>query len=200
MAYQIPEFGDRQYNLGPSARVPQPRGGSTESPSGNADRGRVQHSTSPAPERPPPVPPKPGQTRHNRSMSHPFHPMPNAADGPSSSYLGQANLPDERRDGRTMVRQMDSGSRKVGGGSGRNFATGNCMTCGGLVRWPSNLAAFKCTTCATVNDLESADDYDPTGASRRDGSASGGIQKNTDFGQGAHIRLSAKDLPTLMLH
>lgn len=119
-------------------------------------------------------------------MSHPFHSMPNAADGLSSSYLGQTKLVDERRDGRTMARQMDSGPRKLDGGSGRNFATGNCMTCGGLVRWPSNLATFKCTTCATVNDLESADDHDPTGASRRDGPASGAMQKNSDSGQGAH--------------
>ncbi|KAM0284582.1 hypothetical protein ACHAQH_001948 [Verticillium albo-atrum] len=35
----------------------------------------------------------------------------------------------------------------------RDFATGNCMTCNSLVRWPRDLKVFKCTVCVTVNDL-----------------------------------------------
>ncbi|EGX93166.1 ubiquitin-protein ligase (Hul4), putative [Cordyceps militaris CM01] len=184
MTHRAHDFGDRHHHPDSSARPPGPRGGPTDFPSSNAIRSRVQYSTSPAPERPPPVPPKPTQTRHSRSMSHPFPSMNNVAEVPSSSHFAQTRLPDERRDGRTMARQMDSGLRKVAGTSGKDFATGSCMTCGGLVRWPSNLTAFKCTTCATVNDLESVDDYDTPGAHRRDESASGVTQKNAEFGRG----------------
>ncbi|KAF9877767.1 ubiquitin-protein ligase [Colletotrichum karsti] len=37
--------------------------------------------------------------------------------------------------------------------SSKDFATGNCMTCGSLVRWPRELKVFKCTVCLTINDL-----------------------------------------------
>lgn len=183
MTHQIPGFGDRQYQPDSSARVPRPRGESTQLSSGNAGRGLVQEFDSTTHERPPAVPPKPAQTRHSRSMSHPFPAMINVVDGPSSSYLSHNKLSDERRDGRTMARQMDKGPRKLGGSSTSDFASGNCMTCGGLVRWPSNLNVFKCTTCATVNDLESVDEHETAAASRKDGSASVTAQKNNDFGQ-----------------
>ncbi|KAK8024746.1 ubiquitin protein ligase [Apiospora arundinis] len=35
-----------------------------------------------------------------------------------------------------------------------DFRTGNCMTCGGLVRWPKELDVFRCTICLTINDLK----------------------------------------------
>jgi E3 ubiquitin-protein ligase HECTD2 len=36
----------------------------------------------------------------------------------------------------------------------RDFATGRCMTCGSLVRWPRELQMFRCTICMTINDLQ----------------------------------------------
>ncbi|KAK8134587.1 hypothetical protein PG984_006599 [Apiospora sp. TS-2023a] len=35
-----------------------------------------------------------------------------------------------------------------------DFRNGNCMTCGGLVRWPKELDIFRCTICLTINDLK----------------------------------------------
>ncbi|ROV95163.1 hypothetical protein VSDG_05798 [Cytospora chrysosperma] len=35
----------------------------------------------------------------------------------------------------------------------KDFASGNCMTCGALSRWPKGLKVFKCTLCMTINDL-----------------------------------------------
>lgn len=35
----------------------------------------------------------------------------------------------------------------------KDFASGNCMTCGALSRWPKGLKVFKCTLCVTINDL-----------------------------------------------
>ncbi|OAA70466.1 hect [Cordyceps fumosorosea ARSEF 2679] len=202
MSHQVPDSGDHQYYIDSHDRVPGPKGRPTDFFSSNDDRSRFQHSTSRAPDRPPPVPPKPTQGRHSRSMSHPFPSMPHVADAPPSSYFAPTKPSDERRDGRTMAWQMDGGLRKVGGVSGKDFATGHCMTCGGLVRWPSNLTVFKCTTCATVNDLEPLDGHDMPGATRRDGSASGATQKTADFGRGtypAYCR-SAADTDTLPAH
>lgn len=34
------------------------------------------------------------------------------------------------------------------------LATGRCSTCNTMVRWPKNLATFRCTECLMVNDLE----------------------------------------------
>lgn len=35
-----------------------------------------------------------------------------------------------------------------------DFATGKCLTCSTMVRWPKNLSTFRCTECLMVNDLE----------------------------------------------
>lgn len=35
----------------------------------------------------------------------------------------------------------------------KDFASGNCMACGALSRWPKGLKVFKCTLCVTINDL-----------------------------------------------
>lgn len=56
----------------------------------------------------------------------------------------------------------------------KDFATGNCMTCGSLMRWPKDLKVFKCTICATINDLATSG-RDSTnlgfGGKRRDGAS-----------------------------
>lgn len=35
-----------------------------------------------------------------------------------------------------------------------DFATGRCLTCSTMMRWPKNLSTFRCTECLMVNDLE----------------------------------------------
>lgn len=38
--------------------------------------------------------------------------------------------------------------------SAEDFATGRCLTCSTMMRWPKNLSTFRCTECLMVNDLE----------------------------------------------
>lgn len=38
-------------------------------------------------------------------------------------------------------------------GSDLDLTTGKCMTCDSMVRWPKELTVFRCSVCATVNDL-----------------------------------------------
>ncbi|KID95744.1 hect, partial [Metarhizium majus ARSEF 297] len=92
--------------------------------------------------------------RHARSLSNPF-----------PSFLGAA----KKRQGSTSQPQADSdrgdvdnamagpgvGNRHRRGGpmGSKDFATGNCMTCASLMRWPKELKVFKCTICTTINDL-----------------------------------------------
>lgn len=40
-----------------------------------------------------------------------------------------------------------------GPGDMKEFASGNCMTCGSTMRWPKELDVFKCSICVTINDL-----------------------------------------------
>lgn len=35
----------------------------------------------------------------------------------------------------------------------KDHLTGNCITCGSLVRWPKTVQEFRCTICETINDL-----------------------------------------------
>lgn len=42
----------------------------------------------------------------------------------------------------------DKGQAKM-----KDFASGNCMTCGSTMRWPKELDVFKCSICVTINDL-----------------------------------------------
>lgn len=46
------------------------------------------------------------------------------------------------------------GHRNGSSAGSRDFATGRCMTCASLVRWPRELQMFRCTICLTVNDLQ----------------------------------------------
>lgn len=152
-----------------------------------ANRNIAQDSTAVANDRPPPVPPKSTQTVHHRSMSHPFPSMLGTGDVPVLPYLGQASALEDRREPRTRGRQSDKGPRPTGGAGGKDFATGNCMTCGGLVRWPNSLKVFKCTTCATINDLEPTDEHESKGVIRqRDGSSSGTVPKNDNVRKGMY--------------
>ena len=48
-----------------------------------------------------------------------------------------------------------AGPSKVNGrpATDKDFASGNCMTCGAMSRWPKGLKVFKCTLCMAINDL-----------------------------------------------
>lgn len=103
---------------------------------------------------------KPRRPPHTRSMSQPFPSLfsskkkrQNSVGAPPPD-LGFAD------DDAVMPRQAPktharNPSQNGNGPAGsKDFATGNCMTCGSLVRWPRELKVFKCTICTTVNDLE----------------------------------------------
>ncbi|KAG5933595.1 hypothetical protein E4U53_000939 [Claviceps sorghi] len=95
-------------------------------------------------------------SRHARSVSNPF---PSFLHGPfhkkAAPSQADANGP---KGGHADVGTMagpslaDSKHKRHPTGS-KDFATGNCMTCGSLMRWPRELKVFKCTICATINDL-----------------------------------------------
>ncbi|KAF4776165.1 HECT-domain-containing protein [Colletotrichum scovillei] len=98
-------------------------------------------------------PRRPRRPTHSRSMSHPF----------PSLFSSKKKRPDTSHDTdseddapvMTKPPGNNNTTHKRGGTSGgsRDFATGNCMTCGSLVRWPRELKVFKCTVCVTINDI-----------------------------------------------
>ncbi|KAF5007022.1 hypothetical protein FDECE_6630 [Fusarium decemcellulare] len=118
----------------------------------------------------------PRRPQHTRSMSQPFPSLfsskkkrQNSVGAPPPD-LGFAD------DDAAMPRQAPKNHARIpshtrGGPAGsKDFATGNCMTCGSLVRWPRELKVFKCTICTTVNDLEPISADNSTSRSRRDAS------------------------------
>lgn len=100
--------------------------------------------------------------RHGRSLSHPFpslfsskkkkHTSPERGFGDSDSSDEARQSPPRRRG--SSQKKMH---RTAEGQGSKDFVTGNCMTCGSLVRWPKDLKVYKCTICLTVNDLEPLD-------------------------------------------
>ncbi|KAK1997628.1 HECT-domain-containing protein [Colletotrichum falcatum] len=96
-------------------------------------------------------PRRPRRPTHSRSMSHPFPSLFSS----KKKRLGAAPDTDSDDDAPVMTKPPGSSSHKRGGtdGGSRDFATGNCMTCGSLVRWPRELKVFKCTVCVTINDI-----------------------------------------------
>ena len=103
---------------------------------------------------PSPTKTKPSRPGHSRSLSHPF-PSLFGSKRRTQSSVGQAAPPQSlREDEDKMSRSEWSTQRNPGGRSGSvDFMNGNCMTCATLVRWPKDLPVFKCTICATINDL-----------------------------------------------
>lgn len=95
---------------------------------------------------------KPQQPGHARSVSHPFPTLFH----PKKSRIQQT--PDDTTDddfpraGQSTSRS-GMASKKPSRGPA-DFTNGNCMTCGGKVRWPKDLSTFRCTICATINDLK----------------------------------------------
>ncbi|KAJ4254918.1 putative E3 ubiquitin-protein ligase [Fusarium torreyae] len=112
------------------------------------------------PSRPPSSSKTARRPQHTRSMSQPFPSLfsskkkrQNSVGAPPPD-LGFAD------DDAAMPRQAPKTHARIpshtrnGPSGSKDFATGNCMTCGSLVRWPRELKIFKCTICTTVNDLE----------------------------------------------
>lgn len=106
-------------------------------------------------------PSKPSRPRqHGRSLSHPF-PSLFANKKKKPAYVPSD---DSDSDSTVDLAEMTNGksrpqqphlTQKDGPSSGsRDFATGHCMTCGSLVRWPRELHVFRCTICLTINDLQ----------------------------------------------
>jgi hypothetical protein len=106
-----------------------------------------------------PLNPNPGRRPypHLRSMSHPF---PQLFDGGKQQRHDYTPNLSSRMDGLLNGAQMlnlagTDVHRRGGPPAAKDFATGNCMTCASLVRWPRDLKVFKCTICLTINDLPS---------------------------------------------
>ncbi|KAL2143918.1 hypothetical protein VTI28DRAFT_9906 [Corynascus sepedonium] len=112
----------------------------------------------------------PTRPRHTRSVSHPFPSFfssitkkrsgtmaagPNDTgsdsmeEGPGAGFGGKQPPPSLPSPGR--------GHRTGSSVGSRDFATGRCMTCGSLVRWPKELLMFRCSICMTINDLQPLD-------------------------------------------
>jgi E3 ubiquitin-protein ligase HECTD2 len=103
-------------------------------------------------------PPQPLRPNHGRSLSHPFPLLfsnkkkpvrPRAESSSSDSTDETAQMTNSKR------RPQPPRTHRSGQSSGsKDFATGHCMTCGSLVRWPRELRVFRCTICLTINDLQ----------------------------------------------
>ncbi|KAI0512856.1 hypothetical protein F5B22DRAFT_287128 [Xylaria bambusicola] len=101
--------------------------------------------------------PKP-LSKHSRSMSHPFPSLfsskkkKNAAADSEHGYVDDVGDRDFHSKVYSNSSQTTNTSRIATGPA--ELATGNCMTCAGLVRWPKDLQVFRCTKCLTINDLK----------------------------------------------
>lgn len=119
-------------------------------------------------------PKRPQRPQHGRSVSNPF-PLffstkkknRSAAEGSSESDSGREDRHMPKHKERAQAGAQPQTSLQVPGQSqhrthkrggnvsgSKDFATGNCMTCGSLVRWPRELKVFKCTICLTINDVQ----------------------------------------------
>ncbi|TWU78673.1 putative E3 ubiquitin-protein ligase [Metarhizium rileyi] len=114
-------------------------------------------------------------SRHARSLSNPFPSfLSTPKNRPGSTSRPRAGT--DRGDGDSAMAGPSVTHRHKRGGpsSSKDFATGNCMTCASLMRWPRDLKVFKCTICTTINDLtvpgSEAQKHGILGR-RRDGSA-----------------------------
>ena len=93
---------------------------------------------------------------HSRSMSHPFPSLfsKKKKSTDHSRYEDSTSLDDDQKPlPQPTPRAPQMPTRKVTRGPA-DYATGNCMTCSSLVRWPKELYTFRCTICLTINDLK----------------------------------------------
>lgn len=82
-------------------------------------------------------PRRPGS--HSRSRSHPFPLL----------FTGRRKPPaaGESTDDDASLRQSHGKEPE------KDLVAGKCMTCDSMVRWPRELAVFRCTVCLMINDL-----------------------------------------------
>lgn len=101
---------------------------------------------------------------HSRSISHPFPSLFSSKKKKQHQHLvglddstddDQPALPSPR--GFPAVGSTQNMAPRKQTRGPVDFANGNCMTCGGLVRWPKELDIFRCTICTTINDLKPLD-------------------------------------------
>ena len=106
-----------------------------------------------------PVSPPQRPSSHSRSMSHPFPSLFSKKKKPVGSSDHSRNegptIPDHdyKPLPQPNPRAQPMPTRKLTRGPA-DFATGHCMTCSSLVRWPKELYTFRCTICLTINDLK----------------------------------------------
>ncbi|KAI1381493.1 hypothetical protein F4677DRAFT_127461 [Hypoxylon crocopeplum] len=127
-------------------------------------------------------PKRPAQ--HSRSMSHPFPSLFSSKKKKNARPGNQSSNEDFDDDDSPKPKTQQNlhqnvAPRKIPPGP-VDFATGNCMTCASLVRWPKELHIFRCTICLTINDLKPHDPA-PGYASTQPG-ASGSQPNDPDFG------------------
>ncbi|KAI0485586.1 HECT-domain-containing protein [Xylaria cf. heliscus] len=100
--------------------------------------------------------PKP-LSKHSRSMSHPF-PSLFSSKKKKNAAADELGYDDDVDDRGYSPKIYSSSSQAANTGRAppgpADFATGNCMTCAGLVRWPKELQVFRCTKCLTINDIK----------------------------------------------
>ncbi|KXX73861.1 hypothetical protein MMYC01_209668 [Madurella mycetomatis] len=98
--------------------------------------------------------------RHTRSISHPFPSLfSSSKKTPGNRRPSDGSGTDSGGEPMSRGKRLPPAPRHRSGSSvgSRDFATGHCMTCGALVRWPKELQVFRCTMCLTINDLQPAD-------------------------------------------
>ncbi|GAW15761.1 hypothetical protein ANO14919_051810 [Xylariales sp. No.14919] len=104
--------------------------------------------------------PKPKSlSKHSRSMSHPFPSLFSSKKKKNAAADNEFGYDDDVDDSDYNAKTYSSSSQaantnRVAPGPAE-LATGNCMTCAGLVRWPKELSVFRCTKCLTINDVKS---------------------------------------------
>lgn len=94
----------------------------------------------------------PSRPAHARSMSHPFPSLFSSRKSKKQPSPDETTDDDFSRAGQSSSRPNMIPKKTVRGPI--DFANGNCMTCAGKVRWPKDVTTFRCTICATINDLE----------------------------------------------
>ncbi|ETS79485.1 hypothetical protein PFICI_09338 [Pestalotiopsis fici W106-1] len=93
----------------------------------------------------------PTHPSHSRSMSHPFPTLFASKKSRKQPSPDETTDDDAARHGHSTL--LPSMSSKKPHRGPADFTNGNCMTCSGKVRWPKDLNVFRCTICATINDL-----------------------------------------------
>lgn len=94
-------------------------------------------------------------SRHGRSMSHPFPSIFHNKKKLEGGSVAMGCDMGESDGSMAFISHGQTKSRtsKSAKAADRDLATGKCMTCDSMVRWPKDLAVFRCTVCLTINDL-----------------------------------------------